>query len=266
MHIEARDLTFTDEPDEWHKASFDVMAVTYGDNGAVLDQLAKTHTVRVRGESYKRALRDGFVYVLTVPIKKPGAYQLRTALRDIATEHVGSASQFIEVPNIGKNRLTLSGIIISGTDPSAKTTSATADAAGKTPASGATGARGGDSEEVIQDMDPQAGPAVRRFHRGMILQYGYVVYNAVVDKGGARPQLQVQMRVFRDGREVFTGRVQPFDASGQTDLKRITAGGALQLGNEMMPGEYILQVIVTDPLAKDKYRTATQWIDFEIVK
>jgi VWFA-related protein len=271
MHIEARDLTFTDEPDEWHKASFDVMAVTYGDNGAVLDQLAKTHTVRVRGESYKRALRDGFVYVLTVPIKKPGAYQLRTALRDIATEHVGSASQFIEVPNIGKNRLTLSGIIISGTDPSAKASAAATPAGtvNKTPASGASsapGARAGDSEEVIQDMDPQAGPAVRKFRRGMILQYGYVVYNAVVDKGGARPQLQIQMRVFRDGREVFTGRVQPFDASGQTDLKRIATGGALQLGTEMTPGEYILQVIVTDPLAKEKYRTATQWIDFEIVK
>jgi VWFA-related protein len=270
MHIEARDLTFTDEPDEWHKASFDVMAVTYGDNGAVLDQLAKTHTVRVRGESYKRALRDGFVYVLTVPIKKPGSYQLRTALRDIATEHVGSASQFIEVPNISKNRLTLSGIIISGTDPAAKANSAaTADAANKAPASGAAGAPGAqakDSEEVIPDMDPQAGPAVRRFRRGMILQYGYVVYNAVADKGGAQPQLQIQMRVFRDGREVFKGRVQPFDASGQADLKRITAGGALQLGTEMTPGEYILQVIVTDPLAKDKYRTATQWIDFEIVK
>jgi VWFA-related protein len=272
MHIEARDLSFTDEPDEWHKASFDVMAVTYGDNGAVLDQLAKTHTVRVRGESYKRALRDGFVYVLTVPIKKPGAYQLRTALRDVATERVGSASQFIEVPNIGKNRLTLSGIVISGTDPSAKASmasTAAGSAANKTPASGATGAvgaQGRDSEEVIQDMDPQAGPAVRRFRRGMILQYGYVVYNAVADKGTARPQLQIQMRVFRDGREVFTGRVQPFDASGQTDLRRIAAGGALQLGNEMTPGEYILQVIVTDPLAKEKYRTATQWIDFEIVK
>jgi hypothetical protein len=49
-------------------------------------------------------------------------------------------------------------------------------------------------------------------------------------------------------------------------MKRLTAGGALQLGTEMPPGEYILQVIVTDLLAKEKNRTATQWIDFEIVK
>jgi hypothetical protein len=74
------------------------------------------------------------------------------------------------------------------------------------------------------------------------------------------------MRLFRDGKEIFTGRVQPLDAGNQLDLKRLTASGALQLGTDMTPGEYILQIIVTDPLAKDKYRTATQWIDFEVSK
>jgi hypothetical protein len=34
----------------------------------------------------------------------------------------------------------------------------------------------------------------------------------------------------------------------------------------MVPGEYVLQLIVTDALAKEKRRVATQWIDFEIVK
>jgi hypothetical protein len=32
------------------------------------------------------------------------------------------------------------------------------------------------------------------------------------------------------------------------------------------PYEYMIQVIVTDKLAKDKFRWATQWMDFEIVK
>jgi hypothetical protein len=34
----------------------------------------------------------------------------------------------------------------------------------------------------------------------------------------------------------------------------------------MAPGEYVLQVIVIDPLAKSKNSLATQWIDFEITK
>jgi VWFA-related protein len=266
VHIETRDLTFTDEPDDWHKTSFDILAITFGDNGAIVDELARTHTVRLRGETYQRALADGLVFTLTVPVKKPGAYQLRTALRDVASERVGSASQFIEVPNISKNRLTLSGIIISGSDPSIKpAASANKDREGSTAAT-TPGAQAKKSEEEMSDGDPQAGPAVRRFRRGMVMQYDYAIYNATVDRGSARPQLQTQMRLFRDGKEIFTGRVQPLDPSGQTDLKRLPAGGALQIGTQMPPGEYILQVIVTDSLAKEKYRRATQWIDFEIIK
>ena len=59
--------------------------------------------------------------------------------------------------------------------------------------------------------------------------------------------------------------MKPIDFTGQTDLERITGGGGLQLG--MLPaGEYILQLFVNDALAQEKNRTATQWIDFEIVQ
>ena len=75
------------------------------------------------------------------------------------------------------------------------------------------------------------------------------------------------MRMFRDGKLIFTGKVQPVDVNGQTDLARVAAGGALRLGTDMSPGDYVLQIVVTDLLAKDsKRRTATQWIDFEIAK
>ncbi|HEX8707659.1 MAG TPA: VWA domain-containing protein [Pyrinomonadaceae bacterium] len=263
LHIDARDLTFTDEPDGWHKAVFDVFAVTFGDNGTIVDHVDRVQTVRVRGETYKRALQNGFVFTVTVPIKKPGAYQLRAALRDIASEHVGSASQFIEVPDVGKNRLALSGIVVNGSNPAANRKATETDTAGAALAAGAQAGRG---EEEIADKDPQAGPAVRKFRRGMVLQYDYLIYNAQPARDSGRPQVQTQMRIFRDGKPLFTGRVQPLDPGAQSDFKRIAAGGALQLGTDMTPGEYVLQVIVTDPFAKDKYRMATQWIDFEIVK
>ncbi|MEP6818265.1 MAG: hypothetical protein ABJA18_01950 [bacterium] len=52
----------------------------------------------------------------------------------------------------------------------------------------------------------------------------------------------------------------------QPDLKRIAAGSALQLGSDLLPGEYVLQITATDLLADQKHRVATQWIDFEVVK
>ena len=64
---------------------------------------------------------------------------------------------------------------------------------------------------------------------------------------------------------VFTGKLLPFDASQQRDTKRLNAAGRLRIGSELLPGQYALQVIVTDMLATGANRTATQWIDFEIV-
>src|SRR5262249_49468839 len=115
MHIDGHDLTFTDAPNNFHKCVFDVVAITFGDNGAVVDQpVGKTYTLSLPDEIYKRTIRDGLVYYLTVPIKKAGAYQLRISLRDTESRRIGSASQFIEVPDIKKNRLALSGLVLTG--------------------------------------------------------------------------------------------------------------------------------------------------------
>ena len=74
-------------------------------------------------------------------------------------------------------------------------------------------------------------------------------------------------RAVGDKGEVFiytTYEEIPFDPSQQTDLKRLTAGGAIQLGADMAPSEYVLQITVNDLLADQKHRTAAQWMDFEI--
>ena len=52
----------------------------------------------------------------------------------------------------------------------------------------------------------------------------------------------------------------------QKDMKRLVHASRLSLGAAFVPGEYVLQVVVTDLLAKEKQRVATQWLDFEVVK
>src|SRR5207302_5522869 len=90
LHIDGHDLTFADEADGWKKAIVDVLLVTFGDNGIAVDETSKTYTIRLRGEMYNNALQHGFVYTVNHLVKKPGAYQLRAAVRDSATEKVGS--------------------------------------------------------------------------------------------------------------------------------------------------------------------------------
>ena len=260
VHIDARDLAFTKEADGWHKCVFDLVAVSFGRNLAPIDQVSKTHTVRLNEETYQRVLRDGFVYAVMVPVKSAGAYQLRIALRDSQSDRLGSASQFVEIPDLTKNRLALSGIAAYALSQSeyARAGQKTGGAAGGSGAMAAT-------SEGVDVEDAQAGPAVRRFHQGSVMQYGFVIFNAQLDRT-AKSQLTTQMRLVRDGKVVFTGQQLPFNPAGQSDSKRLVSGGAIQLGSELPPGEYVLQIIVKDTLAPEKRRTASQWIDFEIVK
>jgi VWFA-related protein len=255
LHIRARDLTFTEGPDGSHQSVFEVIAITFGDNGTVIDEIGRTHTIRVKGKTYERILKDGFVYHLGVPLKKPGAYQLRAALRDQASARVGSATQFVEVPDIKKNRLAVSGILIRGISPQAFKKGGTA-----------LSNQAQNSEDQGDEMDPTASAAVRQFQGGYVVEYGFFIYNAQIEKASGKPSVQFQVRIFRNGQPIFVGKEIPLGLSDQLDLKRLRVGGAIQLGAEMVPGEYVLQMVVTDLLAKEKRRVASQWIDFEIVK
>jgi VWFA-related protein len=243
LHVDANDLTFTKQPDGWQQATFDVVAVTFGDNGNVVDETSRTDTFRVSDQGFQEVLKHGFIYFVVLPIKKPGAYQLRTVLRDHDSGRIGAASQFVEVPDLKKAHLTLSGLMINAVNKTATQTNH-----GSTP------------------PEPEAGEAVRRFKTGMFLRYGFVIYNARLDRTTQQPQLQIQMRLFRNGEAVFTGKIQSFGLNNPPDLNRLAADGGITLGADLVPGEYVLQVIVNDLLADDKHRGASEWLDFEIVK
>jgi hypothetical protein len=253
LHVNAGDIDFKLEPDGTHKAVIDLIAVTFGDNGQIVDQFSHQQILRIKQENFARVVKNGFTYNVTIPIKEPGAYQFRTALQDKSSGKVGSASQFIEVPDIKKVKLLVSGIVMKGMtlDDYLRTSSASVDE--------------GKPDDIQGDALPNASSAVRQFRNGMALAYGFKIYNAQLDKQTSTPKLKVQVRVFRNGVELFTGEEIPYDATGQTDLKRLTANGGLQLGTNMLPGEYILQIIITDTV-KEKPQVASQWLDFEIVK
>jgi VWFA-related protein len=250
LHIDARALDFAEQPDGSYLANIDVLAVTFGDAGQVIDRVDRTDAVRVEAGGYEKVLRSGFDYVVNVPIAKPGAYQLRMAVRDSSTERLGSASQFIEVPDLSGGRLTLSGLVLSGND---------------LPAAEAEGGRVG-APTVAAKYDPQSSPAVRRLRRGTELFYNFAVYNARAEKPTGKPRLTMRARLYRDGREIYTGREMPVGAGAGSDARHLLTGGRMSLGPQAAPGEYVLQIVVTDAPSGERPRTASQWIDFEIVE
>jgi hypothetical protein len=115
----------------------------------------------------------------------------------------------------------------------------------------------------VKDPDPNATPAVRIFKPGTPIVYGYQILNAQADTA-KKPELEVQTRLFRDGQQVYQGTPRAMEVGTAADTKRLIGGGRMQLGDKITPGDYVLQVIVTDKLAKEKYRVATQSMDFEV--
>lgn len=247
VHIKAQDLKFTDEPDGTKKAAFDILAIGFGDNGIPVDQLGKAFTMTLKKGVYERFMKHGLVYDFTFPIKKAGAYQLRVALRDHGSDRLGSASQFVEVPNLKKNRLVLSGVVLENLafDEWEKL-------------------NGGKITRAALQSNPMNDTSLRQFKRGTVLNYGFTVYNAKQAAGS--PSISYQTRIFRDGKAIFEGQEQAVPSGGQTVPNAMDLSGALNLGTGMMPGDYVLQVTVTDNLAKEKHKTATQFVQFEIVE
>ncbi len=236
IYVNARDLSFTESADGAHEAGFEVGSILFGDNGEVIYLRNQTATLHLNASQYERTLREGVLYGFDVPLKYFGAGQFRIAVRDRASGHLGTAGQVVILPDLRRKSLAMSGIILS-TDKINK--AATIDDLGNV-------------------------PAVRRFRQGDKLLFAYAVYKARLKNG--KPQLTTQTRLFHDRKLFFTGNATALSTFGQNDFARIIGGSRLQLGKEFPTGDYVLQIVITDNLGKEKEQMTTQWIDFEVVK
>ena len=244
VHVSGQDLKLTDEPDGRKKAVFDVLAAGFGDNGRVFDQTSKTYTIIVTRQVYERILRQGFVYDLSFVPRLPGAYQMRVALRDHRSDKVGSASQFFEFPNLKKKHLLLSGVVLENFEYKEWVR------------------RNGGGPADPDSSDPLISTSLRQFRPGTVLNYAFSIYNA---KQNPAPNLSYQTRMFRDGKLISEGPIQRMDPAGSTAAGSVNFIASLGLGSGMLPGDYVLQVVITDNLARAKRNTASQFIQFEIV-
>jgi hypothetical protein len=229
LAINAKDLSFTLEPDGTHVAKLDLSTVLFGENGSIANRQDQNATLRLRGKPYERAMREGVFYRFDLPLKQNGTFQLRVALRDSGSQRIGASGQFIHVPNLSKGELALSGILVQ--------------------------AEGGE--------DQQSNLVMKRFNQGTSLAFAYNIYNASLNKTTRQPKLKTTTVIFRDGVKIYNSEPAAVETTGQADLQRISAGARLQLGPALTPGEYALQIVVEDQISK---RTTTQWTQFEVIR
>jgi hypothetical protein len=234
LYFDPHDLTFTDGPDGVRAASIEVKAMLFGDNGTIVQEANQRGSIGITPNMYDRSSREGVIYSFDLPAKV-GGIQFRVAVRDVASGRIGSAGQFVDIPNLKGGVLAMSGIVMRA---------ATTDAA----------------KNPFAD-DVRTGPAVRHFRQESTIDFGYVVYNA-----NPKSELAAQARLYHDGKLILGPYPLTISRPSPNDARRLTSRGNLQLGSNLVPGDYVFQIVVTDLADKQKPRVASQWIDFEIVK
>lgn len=246
LHIDLSQLKFEELPNKSKKAVIDILVIAFGDNGTIVDQSGKSFVLEFPPAVFEKYLREGLVHVFTFPVKKPGAYQLRVAIRDEATDKVGASNQFIEIPNVKKDRLVLSGVVVEDF-PIADWQKLNT-----------TGARP-TASTALNDTSS------RQFKSGTVLNYAYSVFNTKPGSAEAG-NLESQVKLYRDGKVIFEGKPQKATNGNPTPRPNaIDLQGSLLLGTEMVPGDYVLQIIVTDKLANPKRNSASQFVQFEVI-
>jgi VWFA-related protein len=247
LFLDAGNLTFTKADDDRHVAALEIVQLAVGDNGQLPGNWRRTLTLRLTDEQLTNARARGIVYSTRMNVQKPGAYQVRTAVRDTTSGAVGSASQFLEVPPVGSGQLAASGVLMKELAP--------ASAPGE----------GGDEDgaavggEAIAEVLGE--PAIRIFTPGSKASYAYEIYDGLEDSTG----LTVSTALVRNGKIVYESPETPVPPPAKkTPVRVVPIAGSLDLGKDMPSGPYSLQVIVARHHDGKIVRRAAQWVDFEV--
>jgi VWFA-related protein len=239
LHVDGAAVTLADREGGGTQATFEALVMAANGAGEIVGQTATAFTIPVAAGDEARARREGFVYAMTLPVRRDGAYHVRAAVRDAGSGSTGSASTFADVPDFRPGRLALSGLAVGSERPVAV---------------------GAGSAGLL----PQVTPAVRIVPRGSSLRYALRVFGTRADGPTARPRLATTTRLLHDGRAVFTSAEMPLEAAAGGAGEPIPVGGRLQLPASLEPGSYVVQVFVRDLAASGSRGRAARSIEFEL--
>jgi hypothetical protein len=233
LHVDARGLTFTDDPAGKKTAAVDVLGMVFDEGGLEVAHLSTGFSVALTDAATEEALRDGVGYTFRIPIRRPGGYQIRFAIRDQRSGALGSAGEFVDVADMARGAFALSGIVLRS------------DADKSPPAAG------------VDRLTVTPAQAVRIYPADARLSYACEIYNA--------------FKTVRTAPSIWRGADQVFAAPADTlsvperGTGRFGIAGELRIAG-LAPGSYVLQVsaVTEDPRRAGRSRTAIQRTTFDV--
>ena len=234
LHIDPTRLNFK-EVDGRFSTTLDVVGFVVAPNGASIDRFSNIVTLNLKPETYRDLLKKGILSTRITTVK-PGIYQVRVLVREEGSALIGTANNYVEVPEMKKGNLAMSSLFLD--------------------------ARYDQQWNKAETVGATETLAQRRYHRGGQFTYALLIYNAKADSKSGQTQLEIRTRILKDGAIIFDGNYRPVEISTGSTPSRIVTGGMLTMGT-LAPDEYTLEVSVRDKLVKkDSRAIARQEIDF----
>ena len=255
------------------QAILDVAGAVFDDQGKSVSTFTKRFTIKADPANATSAPPESFSYN-HFSLIKPGLYQVRVAALDEKQGRSGSTLQWIQVPDVGSNALTLSSLLVGEKKTESETQQA--DAITNEPDK-----QPGAFRQVSLNVD-------HRFARLSHLRFLTYIYNALQSSPGtaaptpvpapsgsqgtntlpassisgpvSAPDLVVQVQVFRDNEPVITTPLHKIQMEGVSDFVRLPYAAEVPL-DTLAPGRYVLLVTVIDRLAK---ASASQRFGFQV--
>jgi VWFA-related protein len=253
MHVSAGDITIKEKPGQGYFASLETVCLTSDIEGHVQDARMMRYDFKISEENLPWVLAEGLRFSMLLPVKSPGPYYIRAAVKDIDSGKIGSAYQFVQIPDLKKKRPALSNIFIVNREEEAMWIK--------------TGIAGDLTRNVIQaDVRREAcrSSAMRRYVAGDDINYMTVLYNANREKEKP-PNFEVQSILYKDGSEVYKSEFSPLELNGVTNSRRIPIIQKLTLDPKFSKGNYVLEMLVHNKDSKKKDSFISQSLDFQIV-
>jgi hypothetical protein len=205
-------------------AAVDLVGLVFDDKGKAAGNFQTRLKINATGSATTETSYQNTIYNYRFPLK-PGLYQVLVAARDSRSGLVGSAKQWIEIPNLTSRRLSLSSLIV-----------------------GLQSIEAGAAANSSSASEQAQFSVTHHFTRNSPLRFVTFIYNAARGANGSTPpEVLIQAQVLRAGKPVLTLPWSKVSVEAR-DFARIAYGGEVQL-RTLPAGQYVLQVTVKDELA-----------------
>jgi len=115
MTIDAKNVKVS-ETAEGARIEIETAGMTTDINGTVHDFDLKKYIFDIKAEDIEWVRKYGIRFARVFSVKEPGVYTFHMAVRDAGTGNTGAVYQFVEVPDLGNKKRTLSNIFLLSSD------------------------------------------------------------------------------------------------------------------------------------------------------